>query len=260
MERALRELSQCFLPTDGAASRGALIIGSRDTPAMRSGAFYLRLLLIAGLAPAGRTTYVFVETQHQELPGPAQEAEGAHRSFDEFSYEQQANQLADGIWFKESEFLAEPGGESAAHPPLTALLLAPVSAATGGSVLAMRLVMALVGSAAVVLVGLVGREAFDARAGLWAAGLAAAYPNLWMNDGLVLSESLAVLCASVVIYLAYRLARSPGWRLAAALGAASGAGMLSRSELVLLLPLLVVPSRSRCARPSGRDSSSPWWP
>lgn len=215
-------------------------LGSRDG-STRSASFLLWLLLIAGVALFARVTYVLLETQHLEVPRTEEALEGSRRSFDEIHYEQQAKQLADGVWFKESELMAEPGGESAAHPPLTALVLGPVAASTGGSVLAMRLSMALIGSAAVVLAGLVGREALDTRAGLWAAGIAAVYPNLWMNDGLVLSESLAVLSTAVVMYLAYRLARSPSPAVAAALGAASGVGMLSRSELALLLPLVVVP-------------------
>lgn len=215
--------------------------GPTEQCGMPRHAFFLRLLLLASLALAGRAVYILAETQHQELPRPMEEIAGTRRSFDEFYYERQANQIADGVWFKEAGLLARPEDETAAHPPLAALLLAPVAWVTGGSVLAMRFAMAVIGTLVVVLAGLIGREVTDARTGLLAAGLATVYPNLWMNDGLVLSESLAALCTAAVILLAYRLIRSPSWPLAVALGVAAGAGMLSRSELVLLLPMLVIP-------------------
>lgn len=201
-------------------------------------AFLLRLLLIVSLAFAGRALYILAVTQHLEV---SQASVGARRSFDEVYYERQAKQIADGVWFKDAELMAETRRQSAAHPPLAALVLAPVAGATGGSVLAMRFTMAVAGAGVVALAGLIGRQVGGGTTGLWAASLAAVYPNLWMNDGLVLSETLAALCTAAVIFTAYRLVRRPSWHVAAGMGVAAGAGMLSRSELVLLVPLLVIP-------------------
>jgi len=92
-----------------------------------------------------------------------------------------------------------------------------------------------------VLVGLTAREVAGPRAGLIAAGLAAFYPNLWIFDGFILSETMAMFMAILSVFLAYRYLRTPTpWR-AAALGLACGAAALARAELVLLLPLLVLP-------------------
>jgi 4-amino-4-deoxy-L-arabinose transferase-like glycosyltransferase len=99
----------------------------------------------------------------------------------------------------------------------------------------------LLGVGTVVLVGLTGREVAGARAGLVAAGLAAVYPNLWIFDGFILSETMAMFMVILSVYLAYRYLQTPTpWR-AAGLGLACGLAALARAELVLLLPLLVVP-------------------
>jgi 4-amino-4-deoxy-L-arabinose transferase-like glycosyltransferase len=68
------------------------------------------------------------------------------------------------------------------------------------------------------------------------------YPNLWITDGLLLPETFAVLATSAAVLCTYRLIRKPTWTMAAGLGAACGLAMLSRSELVLLVPLLALPA------------------
>jgi asparagine N-glycosylation enzyme membrane subunit Stt3 len=46
-----------------------------------------------------------------------------------------------------------------------------------------------IGTCTIVVIGLVANRLAGPRAGLLAAGIAAVYPNLWMNDGLVMSEA-----------------------------------------------------------------------
>ena len=57
--------------------------------------------------------------------------------------------------------------------------------------------MTLFGAGVVLLIGLIGRAVAGDRAGLIAAGVAAVYPNLWINDGLVMSETLATLAVAL---------------------------------------------------------------
>ena len=71
--------------------------------------------------------------------------------------------------------------------------------------------------------------------------IAAIYPNLWVNDGLVMSETLATLAVALAILLAYRFIRRPSVASAAWVGVACGLAMLARAELGLLLPLMVLP-------------------
>ena len=71
--------------------------------------------------------------------------------------------------------------------------------------------------------------------------LAAIYPNVWMWDGTLLSETLAILLATLAVLFAYRYLEQPTLRRAAELGTVCGLAALARSELVLLLPGLIVP-------------------
>ena len=69
--------------------------------------------------------------------------------------------------------------------------------------------------------------------GLVAAAIAAVYPNLWINDSLVMSESLALLIVAVALIVALDFDRSPSVGRAVALGVLVGLGTLTRSEIAL---------------------------
>jgi 4-amino-4-deoxy-L-arabinose transferase-like glycosyltransferase len=107
---------------------------------------------------------------------------------------------------------------------------------------AFRLTFAVLGSLSVVLIGLVGREVRGERVGLVAAGIAAVYPNLWVNDGLVMSETLTVIAVASALYLAYRYRRNPRAITAVGLGVACGLAGLARAEMILLVPFLALPT------------------
>ena len=99
----------------------------------------------------------------------------------------------------------------------------------------------VLGAGSVVFCGLVGRRVAGPRCGLVAAAVAAIYPNMWLRDGALLSETMSIFMVSVTLWLAYRFWDTPtGWR-AAWLGLSTGLAALSRPELILLLPLLLVP-------------------
>lgn len=106
----------------------------------------------------------------------------------------------------------------------------------------MRVAMAFMGAAVVAVVGLLGRAVAGPTVGLVAAGLAAVYPNLWMNDGVILSETPATLFTALTVLFAYRLVHTPTWWASATTGAAAALAMLTRSELSLLVPFVVVPA------------------
>jgi 4-amino-4-deoxy-L-arabinose transferase-like glycosyltransferase len=193
--------------------------------------FWRTLLLIVLAALVLRVGYVMLAKRTEPLMG------------DQLYYNAQANTLARGHGFTDFR----DGTQTAEHPPLTALALTPTSWVMerfdeGGShVLAQRLTMTIFGAAVVLLIGLLGRSVAGDRAGLLAAGVAAVYPNLWINDGLVMSETLATLAVALAILLAYRFVRGPSIANAAWLGAACGLAMLARAELGLLLPVMVLP-------------------
>jgi 4-amino-4-deoxy-L-arabinose transferase-like glycosyltransferase len=151
---------------------------------------------------------------------------------DSWYYSAQGRQLTQGRWFREV-FDDLPGAE---HGPLTPIVLAPLSW-MDGYVNWQRLVTATIGVAVVALVGLLGREVAGPRAGLVAAAIAAVYPNLWLNDGLVMSESLTALLVSAALLVLLRAERATGIWPFAWFGVLVGLATLTRSELALFVPL-----------------------
>jgi 4-amino-4-deoxy-L-arabinose transferase-like glycosyltransferase len=130
---------------------------------------------------------------------------------------------------------------TAEHPPLYPLLLAGVSKLGWTSWTAHRIASGVMGTAAVLVIGLVGRRVAGRAAGLAAAGLAAVYPLLVVSDGTLYSESLYVLTIALTLLAAYRFRDRPTWRRAALVGGAIGLAALTRAEALLLFPLLVLP-------------------
>jgi 4-amino-4-deoxy-L-arabinose transferase-like glycosyltransferase len=153
---------------------------------------------------------------------------------DSFYYSIQAHQLAHGEFFREL-FVDQPGAE---HGPLTSTLMAPFSFAAD-YVRWQRLVTVICGVTLVWLIGRLGRRLGGRTAGLLAAAVAAVYPNLWLNDGLVMSESVSMLLIAAIIWFALDAAERMGWRANVPLGVALGLATLARSELLLLVPLVL---------------------
>jgi hypothetical protein len=160
-------------------------------------------------------------------------------------YHATANLLAEGHGLIEPFRYAESGGEmaepSAGHPPLWPLLLSLGSLAGGTSEVWHKLVGCLVGAGVIVAIGLLARRIGGPRLGLIAAGLAAVYPVLIAADGSLMSESLYGLFIVLVLIAAHAFAERPRPTPAVALGALIGLAALTRSEALLLLPLLAAP-------------------
>src|SRR5690606_27455760 len=150
-------------------------------------------------------------------------------------YSIQAAQNADGNWFAEP-LSRTPGAE---HPPLTVLAITPASLLPS-PVFWQRATTTLFGLAAVALIALLGTRLGGRRVGVVAAAIAAVYPNLWLSDGLVMSESIAVALVTVVMIAALWHGERFTPASAALCGAALGLAALARSELLLLVPLLAV--------------------
>ncbi|MCU1459411.1 MAG: glycosyl transferase, family 39 [Actinomycetia bacterium] len=202
----------------------------------RGGTHFARTLgIITGLGLAVRVGYVLLFTRYENST-----------VYDAVYYGVESSLLAHGHFFV-APFV---GGPDAAHPPLTALVLTPSSYLFGtptGST-PQRLTMALLGAVVVLCVGLLGRSVAGPRVGLIAAALAACAPNFWLPNGILMSETVSMLLMAVILILVYRLLRAPTWGNAAWLGVAVAAEVLTRAELVLLLPFLVLPAVLLCRR------------
>jgi 4-amino-4-deoxy-L-arabinose transferase-like glycosyltransferase len=195
-------------------------------------------LRLAGLAAAGfalRALYLLTVGRHVTGVG------------DWHFYHWQANLLADGRGFIEPykyrfDHHVSP---SAGHPPLYPLALSGVSLLGGTSELAHRLLGLVLGAGTIVLVGLLGRRAGGDRLGLAAAGLCAVYPLMVAVDGALMSETLYGPLIAVALLAAWRLLDHPGPWIALGTGAAIALAALTRSEALLLVPLLAWPAAWR---------------
>ncbi len=168
------------------------------------------------------------------------------------TYRLLAELLADGEgYIRPREFLL--AGEripTAEFPPLWPMVLSVADLLGLDGVTEQRLVGSVVGATAVVVIGLLGAAVSDRVVGVIAAFGAAVYPQFVILDGSLLSEGLYLLLVSVVL-LAVVSARIDGdgstrwwWVASGALGLA----VITRSEAVLLVPLLVVPATRRIDR------------
>ncbi len=222
----------------GAAVR-APAPGLRGTPARVAGSFrgpsaearfrrWLLLITLGGLTL--RILYVILEQRWDHIAG------------DGVYYDVGANLLAEGEGFVHPWALFVGRELQAAdHPPLYLVWLA-IPSFLGGESREVHLIWScLLGSGTIAVLGLVGRKVAGNRAGLIAAVLAAVYPAIWSHDGTLQSETMALLGVALVLLTAYRFWERPTLLRAVVLGGTIGVAALSRSELLLLGPLVAVP-------------------
>lgn len=190
--------------------------------------FRLRLALVVAAGFAWRVVYVLRwKGGDDDLSN-----EG-----DAFYYSAQARSNAAGDLFQHPF----TGGPAADHPPITALVLTPVSWLDSHVVLAQRLVMVVIGTAAVAVIGLLGRRIGGDRVGLLAALLAAVHAPLWANDGLLMAEAPTALLVAGLLWCAIEVYDDPSPRRLVLLGALAGLATLTRAEQALLFVLLLLP-------------------
>lgn len=196
--------------------------------------FLARLALVGAAAVAWRVWYVL---------GPVTERI-RHLTGDEFFYTWQARYFVEGRWFTNpfllhNQHVSEP---TALHPPLYTLFLAIPSALGFDTPTQLRVAGALLGTATVVLIGLLARKIAGDRAGLIAAVLAAAYPPLWSNDAVIGLETLYCFLVVLALLAVYRFSAAPTLWGAVAIGACLSLAALTRSEGIVLFVLLALPT------------------
>ncbi len=190
----------------------------------------LAVILLVGLAV--RLAFVLIRQSAAPLNGG-----------DAYWYHFQAKLVADGQgflhpfeYFKNGRSV--PGAD---HPPGMTVILAAADKLGLSSVQAQRVMLTCMGLVSVALIAYIGRRLAGPAVGLVAAGLAAVYPNIWINDGMLMAETPFVLGICVMLLCAYRLFDRPTWGDAAGLSAGVTLAALTRPEAVLLFPFLVLP-------------------
>jgi len=139
---------------------------------------------------------------------------------------------------------ADPSGpyvRSVGDPPAYQLLLGAASAVGLESGQSQRLLSSVLGAGTIVLAALLARRLAGDRAAIIAAAIAAVHPLLWINDGMLLSESIYAPIVLGGLLSAYRFRERPSPRRAAELGLVVMLAAMARGEAILLLPLLVLP-------------------
>lgn len=205
-------------------------------------AFWIAVVLITLAGLAWRLAYTWAVKGDAFLGG------------DGFYYHHQALVLRDGQGFIDpiryiSQSIETP---TAGHPPLYPIYLAGWTFLGVDTPLGHRLASCLLGAATIVVVALVARRLGGPTAGVIAAALAAAYPMLWINDAMLLSEPMAALTVAISLLAAYRYWDDPSFPNAAVLGVAYSLAVLSRAEAVLLFPLVVLVLVLRARLPDWR--------
>jgi 4-amino-4-deoxy-L-arabinose transferase-like glycosyltransferase len=197
--------------------------------------FRLALLAVVGAALAVRVAYlVVVDPRVGDLS-------------DATAYHLLGRHLADGLGFvrpfdHELFGLTRPTAE---YPPLFPALLGGLTLLGLDTVDGQRCALCVVGAATVGVTGLVGRRIGGPAVGVVAASLAALSPMMVQADAVLMTESLAMLLAAACVLLALRVAAAPTAGRLVALGVALGGFVLTRSEGLLLAPLLVLPLSAR---------------
>lgn len=156
----------------------------------------------------------------------------SHLLIDSVSYDAKAMDFLQGLWLpREGAFY---------QAPLYPLFLAGVYRIFGHSLLAVRLVQALLGSATSVLVYFVGRRVAGRATGAVAGFLAALYAMAIHFDSEILRSSLVVFLAVLSLHLflsAPANSRAIRWGVA---GFVLGLGAIARPTLLAFIPLAVV--------------------
>jgi 4-amino-4-deoxy-L-arabinose transferase-like glycosyltransferase len=163
---------------------------------------------------------------------------------DAATYDRWARGIAAGDWLGHEVFL---------QAPLYPYFLGTLYATLGDHPLLVRGVQCLLSALACALLANAGALLFSRGAGLAAGLLLALYAPSIFLDALIQKSVLDLFFVCLALWLAVRLSRAPGLRLAAALGVALGLLVLARENALLLagvlgLWLLLLPGLARPRR------------
>ncbi|HEX4865842.1 MAG TPA: glycosyltransferase family 39 protein, partial [Acidimicrobiales bacterium] len=162
---------------------------------------------------------------------------------DPLEYVGQANLLVEGKGWIEPLIYGHSGAhvQTAKLPPLFTLVMAMCSLVGFKSFFAHRVWSAIVGSLAVPVAAGLGKEVGGRKVAVLAAFGIAVYPNMWMSNGLAMSETISPILVMLALWAAYRMWRRPTRTSAALLGLAIGFAALARDELILLTLVVLLP-------------------
>ncbi len=136
-------------------------------------------------------------------------------------------------------FAERPGSPTAFWPPLYPLLLAAWYRVCGYSLLAARLLQAVLGAVAVAVTSLAARSVFGRRVAILTGLGMACYPHLVYFGAWLIPEALYLALLALTVCVAVRLQSLPRRMGFAALGLLLGWATLAKPATLMLLPLVV---------------------
>ncbi|HEX8981884.1 MAG TPA: glycosyltransferase family 39 protein [Ktedonobacterales bacterium] len=131
------------------------------------------------------------------------------------------------------------------RPPLYPLFMAGVYAVSGYDPLHARLALSVVGACTCLIVTGMARILMGRRVGVVAGLIAATYPQLFIWDAFLYSESFAIFFFALCCYLAMRLEKRHTWRAWISVGLIFGLAALARPNgIFALLAVIIVAALS----------------
>jgi dolichyl-phosphate-mannose-protein mannosyltransferase len=142
---------------------------------------------------------------------------------------------------KEHCFCLHPYISTVYRAPLWPFIIGAISIVFGPGDYYARLFLCLVGSGTCVLIYLFARDLFGWRIGVLAGIMAGVYPELYIYDGWLYTESLYIFLLFAVCYGLYRLQRAPrgNWRIWITCGILLGLLSLTRPNGILVIGLFI---------------------
>lgn len=116
-----------------------------------------------------------------------------------------------------------------------------------------RIVLTFVGTATIPVVFAVGRRIGGRNVGLTAAAIAAIYPNIWINDGMLMVETPFILVIALSLLFTYRLIERSTIGDVIGLSACLTVALLLRPEVGIVFPFFVAPFLL------SRRNAGSWW-
>ena len=154
-----------------------------------------------------------------------------HLGLDAASYDQLARAIAGGDWLGDKVFY---------QAPLYPYFLAVLYKIFGHHLNLVRLVQLVLGAFNCVVVAWIARKLFDRRTAFWAGLLTAGYGILVFYEGAIGKDGISVLLTDLALLglvWSYQDRVGYGWLLS---GAALGCAVLTRGNLLLLAPFIVL--------------------
>jgi hypothetical protein len=103
-----------------------------------------------------------------------------------------------------------------------------------------RMPMILLTIALGILTFIFARDVFGPRAALFAVAFFALEPTMLAHARVVQTDVVAAFGFLLTAFALYRYVRNPDWKLAAAVGVASGLAMLTKFSMIIVAPVLLV--------------------